>query len=50
MIDNCELVCIKGGSADTTLINTLIKVVTTAIEIGRTVGTIIRRKLNKNKC
>ncbi len=49
MIDKNELIEIKGGTS-TTIINTIVKVVTTAIEIGRTVGTIIRRKISGNKC
>ena len=49
MINKSELIEIRGG-ASSTIINTIVKVVTTAIEIGRTVGTIIRRKISGNKC
>lgn len=50
MINKNELIEIRGGSTTSTIINTIVKVVTTAIEIGRTVGTIIRRKISGNKC
>ena len=30
--------------------NTIVKVITTAMEFGRTVGTAIRRAINKSKC
>ncbi len=49
MIDSKELVEIKGGTT-TTIINTVVKVITSALELGRTVGTIIRRKLKGNMC
>jgi hypothetical protein len=49
MINKSELIEIRGGTSST-IINTIVKVVTTAIEIGRTVGTIIRRKISGNKC
>ena len=49
MIDSKELIEIKGGTT-TTIINTVVKVITSALELGRTVGTIIRRKLKGNMC
>ena len=49
MIDNNELINIKGG-ASSTILNTVVKVITAALELGRTVGTIIRRKLKGNVC
>lgn len=49
MIKENELIQIKGGTSST-IINTIVKVVTTALEIGRTVGTIIRRKVKGNMC
>ncbi len=50
MICKEELFTIKGGAGESTVINTIIKVVASAMEIGRTVGTIIKRKLSKAKC
>ena len=49
MIETRELIEIKGG-ASSTLLNTVVKVITAALELGRTVGTIIRRTLKKNAC
>ena len=50
MINNIELMEIKGGGLSTTIANTIVKVITTAMEFGRTVGTAIRRAINKSKC
>ncbi len=51
MIDENELFEIKGGATSgASIINSIIKVVTTALELGRTIGTAIRRKLDKKTC
>ena len=50
MIEKEELLTIKGGSVSATLLNTLIKIVTTALELGRTIGSTIRRKKTNSKC
>lgn len=45
-----DLINIKGGSINSTLYNTVLRVITTSLELGRTVGSIIRRALEKNAC
>jgi len=50
MINNNELMTINGGSTSTTIINTVIKVINAALEMGRTIGTIIKRKVSKKNC
>ena len=46
-----ELFSISGGaSINTTLVNTVIRFITTALELGRSLGSAIRRGLEKTKC
>lgn len=49
-IEREELVNINGGGVTATLLNTLIKLVATALDLGRTIGSTIRRKKSKLKC
>jgi len=46
-----ELYLICGGlTLSTTLLNTLARFVSTSLELGRTLGTTIRRAIEKKKC
>ena len=46
-----ELSLIYGGmTLSTTLLNTLARFVSTSLELGRTLGTTIRRAIEKKKC
>ena len=46
-----ELLKIYAGSQiNSTLLNALIRLTTTSLELGRTLGTVIRRAIDKNKC
>ena len=45
-----ELLDIKGGAFNATLVNALVRFVNLSLELGRTLGTIIRRKLDNNMC
>jgi len=46
-----ELFIIKGGTTlNTSLLNAISKFLIVSLEIGRTLGTTIRRALDKNKC
>ncbi len=46
-----EQLKIYGGlDISYSLLNTLIKFTTTSLELGRTLGTLIRRAIEKNKC
>ncbi len=47
-----ELISIKAGSSiiSTTVLNTLIRLVTTSFELGKSLGSSIRRAMEKNKC
>ena len=50
-IEKQELISINGGgTVSATLLNTLIKIVTGALELGRTIGSTIRRRKEKTKC
>ena len=49
MIEDNDLIKIQGGTSST-ILNTVVKVISAALELGRTVGTIIRRKLKGNVC
>lgn len=44
-----ELLSVKGG-VSSTLYNTLLRFITTSFELGRTVGSIIRRAIEKDVC
>ena len=48
---NSELICIKGGaSISSAMLNTLIRFTSFSLELGRTLGTLIRRALDKKIC
>lgn len=48
---NEELFLVCGGvGVNTTLLNTLARFITTSLELGRALGTTIRRALDKKKC
>ena len=45
-----ELITIKAGSVSGTIINAVVRSVTLALEIGRSLGSAIRRAKEKKKC
>ncbi len=45
-----DLVKITGGAITSTLLNSMARLITTVLELGRTVGTSIRRLYTKNYC
>ena len=48
---NDELISICGGaSINSTLINTLLRFSSFSLELGRTLGTLIRRAIDKKVC
>lgn len=50
-MNNEELVLIIGGTTiSTSLLNVLARFVSSSLELGRSLGTSIRRILEKNKC
>ena len=50
-MSNEELLIVHGGlTLSTTLLNTLARFVTTSLELGRSLGTTIRRAIDKKKC
>ncbi len=49
-LNETELYKIKGGGISTTLLNSVARLITTVLDLGRTVGTSIRRIYSKNYC
>jgi hypothetical protein len=51
-LKECELININGGSVNLTAayLNAAARAVNTILELGRTVGTSIRRAITKNYC
>lgn len=45
-----ELMQVKGGAISGTIINGVVKAFTIALELGRSLGTALRRARNKNLC
>lgn len=46
-----ELVNVKGGaSINTSVVNSVVKAISTAMEFGRTVGSAIRRAISGTRC
>ncbi len=45
-----ELYEIKGGAVSATLLNSMARIISTVLELGRTVGSSIRRIYSKNYC
>ena len=51
VISNRELINIKGGAVfSASVVNALVRMITSAYELGRTLGTIIRRSKDKKTC
>lgn len=49
-LSNDYLITVSGGAITTTWINALVKLVTKTIDLGKMVGTAIRKLVNKNYC
>lgn len=49
-MENSELKEIYGGAVSATLINSVVKLLSFALDLGRTLGSSIRRKVAKIKC
>ena len=50
-MDKEELVNIKGGAGlSSSMLNVFVRLVNSSLELGRTLGTIIRRKMKKDYC
>jgi len=49
-LNNYELKNIIGGSISGTLLNSIIKGITTLTDLGRALGTAIRRMISKSYC
>ncbi len=49
-LNETELFCIKGGAITSTFLNSVARVITTILDLGRTVGSSIRRIYSKNYC
>ena len=45
-----ELINVKGGSVSGTIINGIIRAFTTALELGRSLGSALRRSKDKAMC
>lgn len=50
VMENSELILIKGGAFSANLLNTLVKTATTLYELGRVLGSIIRRAKSRSYC
>jgi hypothetical protein len=49
-LKECELININGGGYTAAYLNAAARAVNTILELGRTVGTSIRRAITKNYC
>ncbi len=50
-MQDSELKLIRGGVGfSASAVNAIVRMFTTSLELGRTLGTIIRKKLDKNYC
>ena len=45
-----ELILVAGGAINSQLINAFVRLVTSVVEIGRMIGSSIRRVVSKNYC
>ena len=45
-----ELVLVVGGAINSQLINAFVRLITSVVEIGRMIGSSIRRVVSKNYC
>lgn len=52
MLNETELLNIKGGATtiSSTFLNSLARIITTILDLGRTIGSSISRYKNKNYC
>ena len=50
ILDEKTLVKIKGGSISSTMLNAVSRLITTILELGRTIGSSIYRYKKKNYC
>lgn len=50
VLQNSELINVKGGSLTTSMINALTKAMTTILKIGQTIGSVIRRSVTHTYC
>ena len=49
-MENSELILIKGGAFSANLLSNIVKAATTLYELGRALGTIIRRAKSRSYC
>lgn len=49
-LKNQELVLVKGGAINSQLINAFVRLITSVVEVGRMIGSSIRRVVGKNYC
>lgn len=49
-LNNSELVLVKGGSFNSTMLNAIARTVSTIFSIGQAVGSALRRVWTKNYC
>lgn len=49
-LEEIELYQIRGGAVSATLLNSIARIITTVLDLGRTVGSSIRRIYSKNYC
>lgn len=49
-LEEKDLYEIKGGGVSATLLNSVARIISTVLELGRTVGSSIRRIYSKNYC
>ena len=45
-----DLILITGGEISSQLLNAFVRVITSVVEVGRMIGSSIRRLINKNYC
>ncbi len=50
MLTNEELLLIQGGGISSTLLNSVSRLINTILDLGKTVGSAIRRIAAKNYC
>ena len=49
-LNNHELFAITGGALNASLLNSIARLITVAIEVGKMIGSAFRRVTNKNYC
>ncbi len=50
LLENQELINISGGAINATMINAAARILSIVIDIGKMVGTTLRRAFTKNVC